>query len=165
MRSLYVFAVLFVLGSVGLLVLADEEWSQKGQFEGNNVILQQQLDELTVEAAGLERLEPFPLKFKQDTLSDLFTRAVEAGEVLGAGVRLEARGFGNMGEMRFVEFKSGVQKCEVTVQASMEKEGAAAILTMLEEELGELPASVRKTKVRVMDSVVSVSMDVDLFGR
>lgn len=165
MRSLYVFAVLFVLGSVGLLVLSDEEWTQKGQFEGNNVILQQQLDELTAEAAGLERLEPFPLKYKQDALSELFTRAVEAGEVLGAGVRLESRGFSGMGELRFVEFKSGVQKCEVTVQASMEKEGAAAILTMLEEELGELPVSVRKTKVRVMDSVVSVSMDVDLFGR
>jgi hypothetical protein len=165
MRSLYVFAVLFVLGSVGLLVLADEEWTQKGQFEGNNVLLQQQLDELTAEAAGLERLEPFPLKYKQDALSELFTRAVEAGEVLGAGVRLESRGFGGAAEMRFVEFKSGVQKCEVSVQASMEKEGAAAILTMLEEELGDMPVSIRKTKVRVMESVVSVSMDVDLFGR
>lgn len=166
MRSLYVFAVLFVLGAFGLVVMASDEWDEKARLEGRNGALQQQLDDLVAESAALERAEPFPLKFSKDALSELFTRAVEAGEVLGAGVRVEARGanFGGQ-EMQFTEFKSGVQRCEVTVQASMERDGAGAVLTMLEEELAELPVSVRKTKIRVMETAVSVSMDVDVFGR
>jgi|GEM_PF-5975668 len=166
MRSLYVMTVVFVLGSLGLGMLAKDEWEEADRLEARNRGLQVDFDALSAESGSLDRAEPFPLRFKEDALSELFSRAIEAGEVLGAGVRVEPRN-ASMGvqEMQFVEFKAGVQRCEVTLQAGLEREGAGAILTMLEEELGELPVSVRKTRVRLVGQAVSVSMDVDVFGR
>ena len=166
MRALYVFAVLFFVGAIGLGVKGNDEWEEAERLEARNRGLEADFNALQTEAGSLERAEPFPLRFKEDALSELFSRAIEAGEVLGAGVRVEPRN-ASMGvqEMAFVEFKAGVQRAEVTLQAGLEREGAAAILTMLEEELAELPVSVLKTRVRLVGQAVSVSMDVDVFGR
>ena len=132
----------------------------------NGTRRQDELTPLEAEVAMIRKVEPAPLKYADDALSEFFSRTVEAGEVLGAGVRVEPRGAA-MGtrDMIFNEFKQGVRVCQVSLSAGLETEGAAAILAMFEEELADLPVTVRKASAKVVGDTVSLSMDIDVFGR
>jgi len=109
-------------------------------------------------------VEFYKAKKYEDALAEFFTRTVEAGEVLGAGVRIEPREAMHR-TLTFVDIKPGVRRCSLTLRAGLEASGAAPILAMFEEELADLPVSVRKVSARTVNDVVSVSMDVDVFGR
>lgn len=165
-KILYLFSLFALGGSILLGMFADEARTQGQRAASRNQSLMEELKPLEAEVAMIRKVEPAPLKFADDALSEFFSRTVEAGEVLGAGVRVEPRG-GSMGsrDMQFLEFKQGVRVCQVALSAGLETEGAAAILAMFEEELADLPVTVRKASAKVMGESVSLSMDIDVFGR
>jgi hypothetical protein len=165
-KILYLISLFALAGSIVLGMLADDNRTQGMRMASRNQALMDELTPLEAEVAAIRRVEPAPLKFADDALSEFFSRTVEAGEVLGAGVRVEPRG-ASMGsrDMIFNEFKQGVRVCQVSLSAGLEAEGAAAILAMFEEELADLPVTVRRASAKVMGESVSLSMDVDVFGR
>lgn len=165
-RFLYLVSLLALGGSILLGMLADDDRTAGARVRSRNEALLAELKPLELEVAQMRRAEPAPLKYADDALSEFFSRTVEAGEVLGAGVRVEPRG-AEMGVrgMIFNEYRQGVRVCQVTLQAGLEAEGAGAILAMFEEELADLPVTVRKASAKLVGDTVSVSMDVDVFGR
>ena len=167
MRILYLLAV--VLVGIGLFAAnsAYEASVQEEYQVAANETLKQEIAALNFEMEQLKRVDPAPLRYSPDALSEFFSRTVEAGEVLGAGVRVEARSAmqGVAVPMQFTEFRQGVQLCALTLQAAMEGDQAPAILAMFEEELATLPAAVRKVTARKVGRDVALTMDIDLFGR
>ena len=166
MRMLYVIAALALGAAVVLGIFANDAREAAARIRSNNDALQEEIGTLMAEAARLEQVDPAPLRFSADALSEFVTRTVEAGEVLGAGVRVQPRD-ASMGvqAMSFQHFREGLQVCPVTLQAGLEAHGAAAILAMFEEELADLPVAVRKINARSMTDAVVLTMDVDVFGR
>jgi len=164
MRVYYIVAFLALAGAVFFGMLASDAYEQAARARATNASISQDLSRLGAEAAPREELAPEPLRCSDDALAEFFTRTVEAGEVLGAGVRIEPREAMHR-TLTFVDIKPGVRRCSLTLRAGLEASGAAPILAMFEEELADLPVSVRKVSARTVNDVVSVSMDVDVFGR
>jgi hypothetical protein len=167
MRALYVISIVaLLLGALAGMSALDARDATLAA-EANNAALRAETQKLEAEGALLRKLDPWPLLYSADALSELFSRTVEAGEVLGAGVRIESRNAmgGIMAPMTFTDFRQGVQVCPVTLSAAMEGEQAPAILAMFEEELGNLPAAVRRVTARKVNRDVALSMDIDVFGR
>ena len=165
-KFLYLLSLAAVAGSILLGMFADDNRTLALRVRGRNDALLAELQPLEVEVGAMRKAEPAPLKYAADALSEFFSRTVEAGEVLGAGVRVEPREAAmGVRSMAFVDFRQGVRVCPVSLQAGLEAEGAAAILAMFEEELGDLPVTVRKVSARLVGDSVSVSMDIDVFGR
>jgi hypothetical protein len=166
LRALYLTSLVSLTAA---LWLGLEAWDG---FEAASAA-QASLQGLTEQVAALEReintaqaLDPWPLKYSPDAMSEFFSRTVEAGEVLGAGVRVEARDTLQFAaRISFSDLRPGIQVSRVTLQAAMEGEHAPAILAMFEEELASLPASVRKIAARRVARDVAVTFDVDVFGR
>jgi len=165
MKVLYLLSFIAALGATLLGVYADDSWQQAKSVRSQNESLRAEMQPLEAELHLIQKAEPWPLKFAEDAISEFFSRTVEAGEVLGAGVRVEQRDGGGQRTLNFQDFKAGVRMCPVTLQAGLEREGAAAILAMFEEELADLPVTVRKVDARLMGEAVTVSIDVDVFGR
>ena len=167
MRILYVLAV--VLVCIGLFAAnsAYEASVQEGYQIATNDSLKQEIAALNIEMEQLKHVDPAPLRYSPDALSEFFSRTVEAGEVLGAGVRIEALAAaqGIAAAMQFNEFRQGVQMCQLSLTAAMEGDQAPAILAMFEEELATLPAAVRKVTARKVGRDVALTMEIDLFGR
>ena len=164
MRGFYIVAFLALVGAVFLGMQANDTWEETGRVKARNDAMRADLKALADEVGTMEKLEPSPLRFADDALDEFFTRTVEAGEVLGAGVRIEPQGMSTR-SLVFVEFRQGVRRCPVTLRAGLEASGAAPILAMFEEELADLPVAVRKVSARSINDVVTISMDVDVFGR
>jgi len=164
MRLYYILALLLLGSATFLGMLANDARESAARVESRNASLRVELASLGSEIDAMERLAPSPLRFSGDALAEFFTRTVEAGEVLGAGVRIEPRDTGGR-TLAFVNFKQGLKRCGLTLRAGLEASGAAPILAMFEEELADLPVTVRKVTARVVNDVVTVSMDVDVFGR
>ncbi|MGC4120218.1 MAG: hypothetical protein QM765_37680 [Myxococcales bacterium] len=164
-KILYIVSLLALGTSILFGMLADDNRTQAQRMASRNQALMEELKPLEAEVAMIRKVEPAPLKFADDALSEFFSRTVEAGEVLGAGVRVEPRGSMGSRDMIFNEFKQGVRVCQVSLSAGLEAEGAAAILAMFEEELADLPVTVRKASAKLMGDSVSLSMDIDVFGR
>lgn len=167
MRILYVIALLLVGAGLFAANEAYDAWVQEGYVRQSNEAVRQEIAALNLERDRLSQVDPAPLRFSADALSEFFSRTVEAGEVLGAGVRVEARSVsqGIAAPLAFADFRQGVQLCELTLQAAMEGEQAPAILAMFEEELGTLPVAVRKVTARKVGRDVALTMEIDLFGR
>jgi len=164
MRIYYVVGFLALVGAVLLGMYANDTWEETGRIRARNEAMRAELASLAAEVGTLENLEPSPLRFADDALDEFFTRTVEAGEVLGAGVRIEPQGMAAR-NLVFSDFRQGVRRCPVTLRAGLESSGAAPILAMFEEELADLPVAVRKVSARSINDVVTLSMDVDVFGR
>lgn len=167
MRILYLLAVVMV--GIGLFAAneAYNAYEQETYLVAANEALKQEIAALNAEMEQLKKVDPAPLRYSADSLSEFFSRTVEAGEVLGAGVRVEARSAaqGLAAPMTFTDFRQGVQVCNLTLQAAMEGDQAPAILAMFEEELKNLPAAVRKATARKAGRDVALTMEIDLFGR
>lgn len=164
MKVIYILSALAVVGGIYLGMEANDAWEATASARMTNEALVLELANLESEVARMQQLEPSPLRFADDALSEFFTRTVEAGEVLGAGVRVEPREM-NARAISFREFRQGVKLAQVTLRAGLEASGAAPILAMFEEELADLPVAVRSASARNMNDVVTVTMDVDVFGR
>ncbi|MHB8872385.1 MAG: hypothetical protein ACYC8T_01740 [Myxococcaceae bacterium] len=166
MRLLYLFIVISLGAAMWLGLSASDAYDAAAAARASNETLRSELQGLAGEVAALEQVEPSPLRYSDDALSEFFSRTVEAGEVLGAGVRVEP-GEAALGSttMVFSEFRQGIQVCQVTLQAAMEGDQAPAILAMFEEELADLPVAVRKLTARKVGRDVAVTMNVDVLGR
>lgn len=166
MRLLHVFSILSVLAAGWLGNSAYNAREALTLARASNEAVRAELQTLALEVAMMQKVEPSPLRFTEDAMSAFFSRTVEAGEVLGAGVRVEPRD-ANAGArtMSFTEFRHGVLVSQVTLQAAMEGDSAPAVLSMFEEELADLPVTVRKLTARKVGHDVAVTMDVDVFGR
>lgn len=164
MKVLYILSALAVVGGIFLGMEANDAWDATERARMTNQQLNLELANLEAEVVAMQKLEPSPLRYADDALSEFFTRTVEAGEVLGAGVRIEPREM-NMRAINFREFRQGVKVAQVTLRAGLETSGAAPILAMFEEELADLPVAVRSASARSMNDVVTLTMEVDVFGR
>ena len=166
MRLLYVFSAIAVALALWLGVSANDAREAMNNARANNEVLRTELAGLATEVAAMQKVEPSPLRFSDDALATFFSRTIEAGEVLGAGVRVEARDSAlSARPMSFGEFRQGVLVCPVRLQVAMEGENAPATLSMFEEELADLPIAVRKLTARVSGPEVALLMDIDVFGR
>ena len=165
-KFFYLLSLAALAGSVLLGMFADDERLAAQNARRQNDALLAELRPLEQEVAVIRKAEPAPLRYAADAVSEFFSRTVEAGEVLGAGVRIEPReaSMGTTG-MTYSDYKYGVRVCQVSLSAGLEAQGAGAILAMFEEELADLPVTVRKTSARLMGTSVSVSMEIDVFGR
>ena len=166
MRVMNILSVLAVVGSLVLGYFAYDAYEATSRARRRNATLSDEVAQLSADVQAKRATDPAPLKFADDAISEFFSRTVEAGEVLGAGDRVEPRnsGYGG-GTLRFEDFLPGVKMSPVTLSAGVEASGAAAILAMFEEELADLPVTVRKVTARNMTDVVVLSIDVDVFGR
>ncbi len=166
MRFLYFFSLVAVAGAIGLGKVAWDQREETQAVQASNESLQGQIANLEADIQAAEKSDPWPLRFAGQALSEFFTRTVEAGEVLGAGVRMRPRNEA-MGAraMSFVDHVQGVKKCEVTLQAGLEMDGAAAILAMFEEELRNLQVAVRKVTAKSSGDAIALTMEIDVFGR
>jgi hypothetical protein len=111
-----------------------------------------------------KRAIEFGEKFTGDALSDLVTRSVEAGEVLGAGVRVDLSDRKGKAPV-FKEVKYGLKASSIRLQAASEQGAAAALFSLLEEEIAALPVRVRSAKAHVTKRTIGIELDVEVFGR
>lgn len=162
---LYILAAVCLAGAAFLGLDASDTHDATVAERAQNAGLQNEVQQLQTEKAQLESVEPFPLRFSQDALSEFFSRSLEDGEVLGAGVRMEPRGNTGSNVYTFAPLRDGVETCPVTIRAAMEGAQAPAILALFEEDLAALPVTVKKVKADIFGKNVSVIMDVDVFGR
>ncbi len=166
MRLLYLFSLLALGLTAWLGVGANDAREATMAARAQNAVMRAELRRLEDEVATMEKIEPMPMRFSDDAMSEFFSRTVEAGEVLGAGVRIEPRDAAlGARTMAFVDFRNGVRVCPTKLQAAMEGDQAPAVLAMFEEELADLPVAVRKIAARKAGRDVSVTMEVDVFGR
>ncbi|MGI5861207.1 MAG: hypothetical protein ACOX6T_04010 [Myxococcales bacterium] len=166
MRVLNILSVLALFAAFAMGYLANEARVNASRANSRNGTLEAEVNRLRGEVQSKRDADPAPLKFAEDAISEFFSRTVEAGEVLGAGVRVEPRNASTSSKaLTFQPFLPGVQMSAVTLSAGLEASGAAAIVAMLEEELADLPVTVRKVTARNSTDVVILAMDVDVFGR
>lgn len=166
MRVLYVLALVFGLGALGLAKMASDQWADVSSTRVVNDSLRDQIVQLDASVRAARQRDPWPLQYADLAMSQFFTRTVEAGEVLGAGVRIKPRNeMLGVKAVSFVEHVPGVKRSEVTLHAGLELEGAPAILAMLEEELADMQLIVRKVTARASTDALAVTMDIDVLGR
>lgn len=166
MRFLFVLSFFLILGTLGLAYLAEGQFEKVSQVRSENDALRvaiQQLEVETAELSGERFSDPIQVKFAADALADFYMRLMEAGEVLGAGVRITSRSGG--GVAQFAPVKYGVLVAPVTMEAAADSAAAPALFAMLEDELNALPVSVRKLTARPQSGVITIQLDVDIFGR
>lgn len=106
------------------------------------------------------------VKFAADALSEFYMRVMEAGEVLGAGVRIAPAGVnGTSGTPQFTTVKYGMQVAPVVVDAAAPTGAAPALFALLWEELDAMPVSVKKITAHPRSGVIALQLEVDIFGR
>lgn len=166
MPVIYSIALILLLVSGWLGLEANDAYDAAAAARGANVELEAELARLELDRARLDRLEPNPLRFNTEALSIFYSRVLEAGEVLGAGVRVQSRDSDmGMTALVFQDQGQGVGVCRVTLQAAIEGEDAIPVLAMFEEELAELPVTVRAVTAKRVSADIGLTMDVDIFGR
>ncbi len=166
-----------VLYALIAIALAASAWFGVGANDAHDAAAAQRIANETLRAQGgtlraelqsLEELPKMPLRYDRDALSIFVTRALEAGETLGAGLRVSPRdqvGGGAPGAVPFVPVRAGVDVAHLTIQGGIEGAEAPAVLTLLEEDLMDLPITVSRVKVTQVGRDVGLSMDVDVPGR
>ena len=166
MRLLYLLSVIALGCAAWLGVSANDSFDSAASARSNNETLRADGEKLVAEAKSLVGLQPSPLLYENDALSEFVHSTLEAGEVLGAGVRVEPRDeqTGNT-QMTFAPLHEGVDRCQVTIEAAMDGAEAPAVLAMIEDEMSNLPVTVTKIAAHKESSDMAVSMDVDVFGR
>lgn len=169
MRFLLFLAVLLILASMGLGYFAVVQFDSASTAESKNASLRLENQRLQAELTELKSdayADPIQVKFAADALSDFYMRLMEAGEVLGAGVRIApGAGGGSGGTPQFAVVKYGVQVAPVVVDAAALTSAAPALFAMLWEELEALPVSVKKISARPQGGVIALQLEVDIFGR
>ena len=169
MRVFYVIIAVFVVAALWLGSLASDANDRVVRLDGNIAALREEVARLRQEADRFEQLTPSSLEPANAALSTFFIRAVEAGEALGVGVRVESRNL-MMGQAALTFEDSpgalvGVSVCRLNVRASIEGEEAVPLLAMMEEEIQDLPVSVQSVTVRRTGSDFALLMEVDVYGR
>jgi hypothetical protein len=163
MRILYALAVGMVLASGWLAWSIQEVWEEAKRTRDANEALQARVHALDAELAEVrgwtELAKP---KYAVEAISDFYSRSIEAGEVLGVGVRIETPQ-GPASE--FTDLKYGLMVTRATIKAAAPIAGAAALFSMLEEEIAELPVAVRAAEAQIHDDSVALQLEVDVFGR
>lgn len=166
MPVIYSIAFILMLASAWLGVEASDAYDAAAAARSTNVELEAELVQLESDRARLEQLEPTPLRFNAEALSTFYSRVLEAGEVVGVGVRVQSRDSDmGMTSLIFQDQGQGVGVCRVTLQAAIEGEDAIPVLAMFEEELAELPVTVRAVTAKRVSADIGLTMDVDIFGR
>ena len=89
--------------------------------------------------------------------------------MLGAAVHVEARGaeFGQAA-LQFEDPSGGevgLQVCRARLTIAMEGDDAISIMSMVEEELQDLPVTVTSVTARRAGGDFTLLVDVDIFGR
>lgn len=169
MPVLYVISAVLVLATTWMGMSASESYDQYVAAENANAALQQELETLQQRRAELEASRPGPLRPAAEALSVFYARMLEAGEVLGAAVRVEPRGaeFGQ----QVLQFEDpgggevGLQVCRARLFAAMEGDDTIPVMSMVEEELQDLPVTVTSVMARRAGGDIALSVDVDIFGR
>jgi hypothetical protein len=166
MRLTYLFAVLTLPATAWVLFEAYGHWEATGMIRTETAALEGEIATLGEEIRTLEQVpDSHPARFAKDALSDFYTRTVEAGEVLGAGVRIESRAGQGENALQFQPLKHGLLVASTAVQAATPAYAAPALFSMLEEEISALPVTIRKAQARVMGDTIALRLEVDVFGR
>ncbi len=166
MPLIYAVTLILMALSAWLGVEASDAYDAAEAAQGVNLTLEGELQQLALDRARFDHLVPGPLRFNADALSDFYSRVMEAGEVLGAGVRVQSRDADTgMTALVFQDQGQGVGVCRVTLHAAIEGDDATPVLAMFEEELAELPVTVRTVAARRVSADIGLTMDVDIFGR
>lgn len=167
MRALNILTLLLLAGTGLLGVQAYDQSEEAATQAAANDSAAGEIALLAAEAQAMERVEETtPLKFAEDALAEFYIRALEAGEVLGAGVRIEARDAASAGGApQFNPFKHGLRVAHAAVQAAAEADEAPAIFSLIEEEIAAMPVAVRRAAVRMVGDTATLRLEVDVFGR
>lgn len=169
MPVLYLISVVLVLGSTWVGLSASDAYDQYVAASVTNASLQQELEVIQQRRAQLEAAKPGPLRPSAEALSVFFSRMVEAGEVVGAGVRVEPRGaeFGQQ-TLQFEDpggGEVGINVCRARLQAAMEGDDTIPVMSMVEEEMQDMPVTVVSVLARRSGRDFALTVDVDIFGR
>jgi hypothetical protein len=167
MRVIYILAVCTLPLTVWIAMSAYEQYEQANAVRDENNTTRQNLLSAETELAELEKMtDLLPAKFMRDAQSEFYTRTVEAGEVLGAGVRIEATGQTPTGKgMVFRPLRNGLSVASASVTAVAQAIAAPGLFSMLEDEIGSMPVTIRKATAKQMGDSVSLRLEVDVFGR
>jgi hypothetical protein len=169
MRVLFVIIAVVFGGAIWLATAASDANDRVARLDGTNAALRSEVARLREETARFEQLDPSELEPASAALSTFFNRAVEAGEALGVGIRVESRN--NMLGQTSLTFEDspdglvGISVCRLNVRASIEGEEAVPLLAMMEEEIAELPVTVQAVNVRRSGADFGLVMEVDVYGR
>jgi hypothetical protein len=160
---------LFLAGAVALAIFAQDEWERAQTLAEEANRLRAEIDDLGSERVALSKIHGSrPVKPAAEALSELVNRAVEVGEVLGAGLRVELRnadGSVSTTASHFAEVRHGLKSASVALETAADLESAPALFSLLEDELGALPVVIRKAVANVVAGTVALRLEVEVFGR
>jgi len=169
MPYIHVSSVLLCLFAMWMGLSANDAHTEWRLAERNAQALQEDIQTLKMRKASLEAMPPGPIWPSPQALSKYFARMVEAGEVLGAYVRIESRAFASTQAPLVFEPMSaqevGVQVCRTKLNTTFEGVDSLPLMAMLEDELSDLPVTVTSIIARQNGGDVALSFDVDVFGR
>lgn len=169
MSYLHVLTVALMLAAtwLGLSTMdAHTEWQMALR---NNENLESEIQTLQTKKAELKAMPPSPLHSTPEELSVFVSRMLEAGEVLGAALRVESRS--SLSGQTALTFETppgnevGLQVCRARINATLEGDDALPILSMLEEEMADMPVTVTSVTGRRNGSEMTLNVDVDVYGR
>lgn len=145
---------------------AYDEWDLANRNVQN---IERELETLKARKAELLKASESPVPVAAKALSTYFSRMLEAGEVLGAGVRIEARQAASLQTPLVFEAPTGpevgLQVCRTKLHAQFEGADVFPIVAMLEDELKDLPITVTSISAKQSGGDLALAFDVDVFGR
>jgi hypothetical protein len=169
MPVLYAMIIAALAGAAWFAVSANDAHNAVTALEYNNNDLRTKHDSIEGEIHTIEALSPMPLRYDRDAVSEFVNRTTEAGETLGAGLRVVPAGDVGGGSATMVTFtpvRPGLDVAHLVVSGAIEGDQAApAVMTLLEEGFVDMPVAVTKAKVILLGKNLSVTMDVDVPGR
>jgi hypothetical protein len=164
MRKFYLLALITLPVTAWIAFMAASKWQDVRTARDQNDGIRAEIAGIERETHQMEQVQDYlPAKYTQDALSDFFTRTLEAGEVLGAGVRIEGRS--ETQTMNFQPLKYNLQVAQAAVQAAAERQAAPALFSMLEEEIHAMPVVIRSAEAKVFEHAVTLRLEVEVFGR
>jgi hypothetical protein len=169
MRVLYVICAVLVTGSLWVGLMANDAYKALTRAEVMNARIQKEYEDVQAQRAELEKAGAGPLLASPEALSVFYSRLLEAGEVLGAAVRIEPRNAAFGAQVLTFEDPGGgevgLQVCRARLQAAMQGDDTIPVLSMVEEELQDLPVTVTGVEARLSGGDIALTVDVDIFGR
>jgi hypothetical protein len=167
-KRLLVFAALCGLVGIGMGYDALGRHEEAAALEVENAQVRARVEQLRADLAEVQAVEELaPVKYMDQALSTFVTSSVEAGEILGAGVRVGSRTAMSGGPIHFpaAELKYQLRVASVELEATSPLNTAPAVLALIEEELRTLPVTIRHARAERMHEIVRLKLEVDVFGR
>lgn len=158
--GLRILRLLFLVGTIGSLYLAFDEWEAGNQAKAELMAELPLFSSAMSEIEELSKLDIRPLRPTEEALEELVARLIDDTELLGSSVRLELPDEG----LVWQPINFGVTKTKISVGTAADATGGLGYFYILWQLILEQPVQVTGATIRRAEGVVMFNVDLELFA-